>query len=153
MQADGSVITCDLDDFSFAQAQVNMHMGKKVPFAPGARMDDGLLDLVLVRKSGGIDILRANALARSGAHVALPFVDVIRCKSYTLTPQRLPSGLEPSLNLDGELSGAAPFQAACVPGALDVFVSQLNTEVRDTSSALEPQLVLSVVRLLGQDQD
>ena len=120
--------------------QVNMHMGKKVPFAPGARMDDGLLDLVLVRKSGGpdvsaevcrrdgqsaalaaagqatlgsflaqarvalgratymgaavslvatrrrrsvrfagIDILRANALARSGAHVALPFVDVRPC--------------------------------------------------------------------------
>ena len=140
-------------------------------------MNDGLLDLVLVQKSGGIDILRANALARSGAHVELPFVEVsrrtsykltlsahvlihlathlqvIRCKSYTLTPQRLPSGLEPSLNLDGELSGAAPFQAACVPGALDVFASQLNTKVRDTSSELEPQLVLSVVRLLGQDQD
>ena len=80
-------------------------------------------------------------------------LQVVRCRSYTLTPRRLPSGLEPSLNLDGELSGAAPFQAACVPGALDVFASQLNTQVRDTSSALEPQMVLSVVRLLGQDQD
>ena len=116
-------------------------------------MDDGLIDLVLVQRSGGVDILRANALARSGAHVELPFVEVVRCKSYTLTPQRLPSGLEPSLNLDGELSGAAPFQAACVPGALDVFASQLNTKVRDTSSELEPQLVLSLLRLLGQDQD
>ena len=85
-------------------------------------------------------------------HLA-PHLQVIRCKSYTLTPQQLPSGLEPSLNLDGELSGAAPFRASCVPGALDVFASQLNTKVRDTSSELEPQLVLSVVRLLGQDQD
>ena len=106
-----------------------------------------------MQRSGGADILRANALARSGAHVELPFVEVVRCKSYTLTPQRLPSGLEPSLNLDGELSGAAPFQAACVPGALDVFASRLNTKVRDTSAELEPQLVLSLLRLLGQDQD
>ena len=90
---------------------------------------------------------------RSGAHVELPFVEVVRCKSYTLTPQRLPSGLEPSLNLDGELSGAAPFQAACVPGALDVFASRLNTQMRDSSSELEPQLVLSLLRLLGQDRD
>ena len=36
MQADGSVTSRELSDFSFAQAQVNMHMGKKVPFAPGA---------------------------------------------------------------------------------------------------------------------
>ena len=36
MQADGSVTSRELGDFSFAQAQVNMHMGKKVPFAPGA---------------------------------------------------------------------------------------------------------------------
>ena len=27
---DGEVVTRELDDFSFAQAQVNMHMGKKV---------------------------------------------------------------------------------------------------------------------------
>ena len=33
MQADGSVTSRELGDFSFAQAQVNMHMGKKVPFA------------------------------------------------------------------------------------------------------------------------
>ena len=46
-------------------------------------MDDGLLDLVLVQKSGGVDILRANALARSGAHVELPFVEVGRRTSYS----------------------------------------------------------------------
>jgi len=46
-------------------------------------MNDGLLDLVLVQKSGGIDILRANALARSGAHVELPFVEVGRRTSYS----------------------------------------------------------------------
>ena len=123
-------------------------MGKKVPFAPSARMDDGLLDLVLVERSGGLDILRANALARAAAHVNLPFVEQLRCKSYTLIPKRVPRGLEPSLNLDGELSGTAPFRATCVPSALEVFASRLNAQPKDTSSELEPQLVMSVMRLL-----
>ena len=145
---DGTISTRELDDFSFAQAQINMHMGKRVCFAPDARMDDGLLDLVLVTRSGGLDILHANARARGSTHVGLPFVEVLRCKSYALTPKRTPDGAVAERNLDGELSGVAPFRAACVPRALEVFASELNTKRVDTSAELEPQLVMSIVRLL-----
>lgn len=146
---DGTITTLNLDDASFVQAQINMHMGKQVPFAPAARMDDGLLDLVLVKKSGGLDILNANARARGATHVDLPFVESIRCKSYTLTPNALPTGDADlaSLNVDGELAGAAPFRAVCMPRALEVFSSQLRKKPRDTSAELEPQLVTAIVRL------
>lgn len=149
---DGVAFARELDDFSFAQAQVNMHMGKKVCFAPDASMTDGLLDLVLVTRSGALDILEANALARGASHVELPYVEVLRCRSYRLTPRRAPAGLDArAVNLDGELVTlpAGPFRARCVPGALEVFAElPLNAERVDTSDALEPRLVMAAVELL-----
>ena len=50
----------------------------------------------------------------------------------------------------GELSGAAPFRARCVPAALEVYAATLNSAQRDTSAELEPQLVMGLVGLLGQ---
>ena len=105
-------------------------MGKRVPFAPGASMDDGLIDLILVKKSGGLDILEANARARGATHLDLPFVERIRCRSYALSPT---GGGSAALNLDGELAGAAPFRATCVAGALEVYAEALREAPNDTS--------------------
>lgn len=149
--ADGTVSTHQLNDCSFVQAQLNMHMGKRVPFAPSAVMNDGLIDLVLVKSGNGLDILHANALARGAAHEALPFVDVIRCKRYTLTPHRRSAGI----NLDGELAGgrldgSGAFTATCVPQALEVFASSLNATPRLSSGDVEPKLILSLMDALGR---
>ena len=46
------------------QAQINQHMGKRVPFAPGSRMDDGLIDLVLISSGSGAAIVASQALAQ-----------------------------------------------------------------------------------------
>jgi len=141
---DGLVVSRQLEACSFVQGQINMHMGKRVAFAPGARMDDGLLDLVLVKKGSGLDILHANAAARGATHIDLPYVEVVRCKSYTLQPAQ---GAAEALNLDGELAARAPFRATCVPGALEVFAGELRVEPRDTSAEAEPQLVMGLVRM------
>jgi len=151
---DGSILTRELDDCSFVQAHNNMHMGKKVAFAPEARMDDGLIDLVLVKRSGGLDILHANALARGATHVNLPFVEVLRCRSYKLTPRATSSsGAAAAINLDGELEEMTrPFRVSCLPRSLEVCaVPPLREVPRDTSSDLEPQLVMSLVNLLESD--
>jgi len=148
----GQTLSRMLKDASFAQAHINAHMGKRVPFAPDAKMDDGLLDLVIVSSCGGLDILHANAAARGGTHVDLPFVEVLRCRSFTLTPTGSQNGAaEPleQLNLDGELACSTPFQASCVPQALEVYASTLREEPNDTSSELEPSLVMALVRLVG----
>jgi len=150
---DGQTLSRVLQDASFAQAHINAHMGKRVPFAPGAKMDDGLLDLVLISSCGGFDILHANAAARGGTHVDLPFVEVLRCRSFTLTPtgSQNNDGAEPldKLNLDGELACSTPFQAHCMPSALEVYASKLRDQPNDTSSELEPSLVMALVRLVG----
>ena len=140
-------------------------MGKRVPFAPAACMTDGLLDLVLISSADGWDILHANALARAGTHEALPFVEVVRCRSYTLTPHA-PRGAPAAdevggggggggLNLDGELAGGllgggGAFRATCVPSALEVYAASLNASPRISSDELEPQLVLGLMQALGR---
>ena len=152
IECEGETLTRQLDDASFVQAHINQHMGKKVPFAPGARVDDDLLDLVLVKSSKGLDILHANARARGATHVKLPYVELIRCKRVSLTP-RIESadgdGGGGGINLDGELLGGGAFAAECVPRALEVYASRLRDEPLDTSAELEPRLVMSLVELVN----
>ena len=62
--ADGATTTRQLDDVSFVQAQINERMGKRVPFAPGALMDDGLVDIVLVTDASGPAIVASQAPRR-----------------------------------------------------------------------------------------
>ena len=106
--------------------------------------------------SGGIDILHANARARGGTHLELPFVERIRCRSYTLIPhagEDEDAGTGTAVNLDGELvqigdgsgGGGGGFQAVCTPRALEVFASTLREEPNDTSAELEPRLVMAIV--------
>ena len=133
---DGKTVTRTCEDISFVQGQINARMGKRVNFAPDAVMDDGLLDLVLISKSvlgTGAAIIGSQALAQyaDGLHTQLPFVEVIRCRSFAVTPATGGAGgasdpvPDSDVNLDGELlSGAAPFQADCVQRGLTVLGRQ-----------------------------
>ena len=124
--ADGATTTRELDDVSFVQAQVNERMGKRVPFAPGVLMDDGLVDIVLVTDASGPAIVASQALAQylDGAHVQLPFVEVVRCQSFRLTPAAGGRDEARDVNLDGELvASAAPFSAECLRRELEVIAS------------------------------
>ena len=59
-------------------------------------------------------------------------MEVVQCRSFTLTPAPAEGGAPPpleALNLDGELSASsAPFRASCVPAALRCYSSRLRTE-------------------------
>lgn len=131
----GNEVTRTCDDVSFVQGQINARMGKRVNFAPDAVMDDGLLDLVLISKSAlgsGAAIISSQALAQyaDGSHTQLPFVEVIRCRSFSVTPRKDSTGAgsdvsDSDVNLDGELlTGAAPFHADCVQRGLTVLGRQ-----------------------------
>ena len=109
---------------SFVQAQVNERM-ERVPFAPGALMDDGLVDIVLVTDASG-PAIASQALAQymDGAHVQLPFVEVVRRQSFRVTPAAGGRDEARDVNLDGELvASAAPFSAACLRRELEVIAS------------------------------
>jgi YegS/Rv2252/BmrU family lipid kinase len=97
--------------------------GAGMQVAPPAVIDDGVLDLVLMRHASKISFVRALLKIKDGSHTALPQISLDRCTDVTITMSRdLPAAA------DGEpLSCATPLPAGtqlrvrALPAALTVL--------------------------------
>ncbi|MFE9835370.1 YegS/Rv2252/BmrU family lipid kinase [Streptomyces sp. NPDC005551] len=84
--------------------------------APGARVDDGLLDVVLIREAPRrLFFALMNELA-SGAHVRRPQVRVLQGREIRIEADR-----EVPYGADGEVDAVLPVTARVLPGALKVL--------------------------------
>ncbi|GAA4790990.1 MULTISPECIES: YegS/Rv2252/BmrU family lipid kinase [Streptomyces] len=84
--------------------------------APGARVDDGLLDVVVIRHGPKRLFFTIMEELRTGAHLHRPQVEVLRGREVRIEADRpLPYGA------DGEVDGALPVTARVRPGALNVL--------------------------------
>lgn len=72
--------------------------GGGMPLAPGATIDDGLLDLVAVRDVGTFARVRTLMAASRGKHLGLPCVEHRRAESFELT-----FDAAPLFEVDGEI--------------------------------------------------
>jgi diacylglycerol kinase (ATP) len=88
--------------------------GGGLPIHPGARLDDGLLDLMVIRAASLPQTLALLALLPMGLHTRLPFVSRRAAREVTL------SGEGVALALDGEIVGTLPARIGVRPGALHV---------------------------------
>ena len=104
------------DEFLFVIACNTRFAGKGLKMAPRAELGDGKLDVVLVRRASRLQMARFFAKVFDGSHVTMDCVEYHQVRSLTLES----AGGEP-LDLDGEIKGQAPFQAALLPGAMRVF--------------------------------
>jgi diacylglycerol kinase (ATP) len=116
----------DADEFEgYAVVAANSaRFGAGMRVAPAAVIDDGLLDVVLMRKATKLTFVRVLTKIKDGSHVTLPQISVRRGAEVTITMSRdLPAGA------DGEpVPGAAPLRAGtplrirALPAALSVLV-------------------------------
>lgn len=83
------------------------YFGAGMKVAPPAQVDDGILDIVLMRHGPKLTFVRALAKIKDGSHVMLPQVSLERGSEVTLAADRaMPAAA------DGErLPGAAPLPA------------------------------------------
>ena len=88
---------------------------------PDARMDDGLLDVVVVGPMSRTTFLRLFPRVFAGRHVSHPAVQVLQAAEVSLAA--------PSANAyaDGEPLGPLPLTSTVVPGALRVVGAQPGT--------------------------
>jgi diacylglycerol kinase (ATP) len=103
------------------------YTGTRFLVAPGARLDDGLLDLTIVRAVSRSRLLRLFPRVYDGSHVALPEVMVRRARKLHI---HAPAGL--ALSPDGEFRGATPVTVECVPAALRVCMWAGNEKARSS---------------------
>ncbi|MAG21073.1 MAG: diacylglycerol kinase family lipid kinase [Candidatus Marinimicrobia bacterium] len=104
------------DEFIFVLGCNTQHTGKGMRMAPRAKLEDGLIDLVVVRDATRRKLLKLFPKVFDGSHVDDPIVEYHQVKEYSLIPQE-----DDILNLDGELKGLTPFDVEVVPAAFRVF--------------------------------
>ena len=112
---DGHVMESDFTLFLIQNTQTG---GSGLPLAPGASIDDGLMDIGILNRMPRGAILKAfGLLKKEGRHVFHPSVVYHRFKSLRIeTPEPT------AINIDGENIGTTPMEMTVLPSALRLLV-------------------------------
>jgi diacylglycerol kinase family enzyme len=85
--------------------------------APLARLNDGLLDLIIVKKVGRLKLLRLFPKVFSGNHISDPVVDYRQVSEFSIFPED-----QNTLNIDGEMLGNTPVHVKVLEKEIEVLV-------------------------------
>jgi len=114
VEIDGNMIGAD---FGFIIGCNTIHIGKGMQIAPLARLDDGMIDLLIVRKVGRIKLLRLFPKIFSGKHIGDPAIDYRQVSEFTIKPED-----RNTLNIDGEMLGSTPIHVKVLQKEIEVLV-------------------------------
>jgi diacylglycerol kinase (ATP) len=92
--------------------------GGGMRIAPHARMDDGLLDVVVVGELSRIDFLATFPKIYSGRHLGHPLISVLRAARVELDADR-----PLAVHLEGDLAGTVPVAFEVQPAAIRVLAA------------------------------
>jgi diacylglycerol kinase (ATP) len=113
LELDGRVLE---QDSLFVEVSNTRYTGTSFLIAPGAELDDGLLDVTLVRRLPRMRLLRLFPTIYRGRHVDFPEVLVLRAREIRI--------LQPAdmvLAPDGEFAGCTPATIRCLAGDMEIF--------------------------------
>ena len=99
------------------------YFGAGMMVAPAAQIDDGELDLVLMRHGPKVAFVRALTKIKDGSHIALEQVSVQRCTEVTITIDRaIPVAADgETLPFAAPLPAGTPLRVRALPAALTVI--------------------------------
>jgi YegS/Rv2252/BmrU family lipid kinase len=113
-------ITLDIDGETivrrgvFVEVANSRYTGTTFLIAPRAMLDDGLLDVVLLKHISRTGLLRVFNTIYDGSHVHHPAVEYFQARSIQVT-EEFPGSLIP----DGEILAGTPARFDCLPGAIE----------------------------------
>ena len=108
------------NDFTLFLIQNSQTGGSLLPLAPGASLDDGIMDIGILKKMKRGQILKAfSQLKKEGRHVFHPMVDYHRFKTLEISTPK-----PTAINVDGENIGSTPLKMEVMPSALKMIHSQ-----------------------------
>lgn len=104
------------DEFLFVIGCNTKFTGRGMKLAPRAEIDDGKIDVVVVRRASRLQMLELFKRVFDGSHTSLSCVEYHQVRSFAIES----AGRE-VLDLDGEIKGTAPVRVQMLPGALRLF--------------------------------
>lgn len=100
---------------------------------PDASIDDGLMDVILVKKCNLVEMIRVVTLALRGEHLNDPHIIHFQSSHVQIN-----SPDYTQLNLDGEFGGTLPGMFSILPSHLQIMVDETgNSKYRGKSRRLE----------------
>ncbi len=104
-------------DFVFILACNTIHTGKAMKAAPKAKLNDGLIDIVIVKKANRFKLLLLFPKLFAGEHIHSPLVEYRQVKKFSIYPK-----IDTGLNIDGELIGETPIDVKVEQKLINVLV-------------------------------
>jgi len=108
---------------SFVLIGNGRYYGGPFPMFPKAQIDDGLLDVIVFKNQGHLDLIRYLQGILFGTHVAMNDVEYFQTEKLIIT-----SEAEVPIEMDGEVVGTVPVTFECSPYRLRVLVPGAPTE-------------------------
>ena len=105
------------DDFCFIIACNTKYVGKGMKMAPDASIDDGLMDIIIVKKSSRLTLLSLFPKLFNGNHIYHPACEYVQSKSFSIIPTN-----NDLLNIDGEIIGQTPVDVTIIKNGIDILV-------------------------------
>ncbi len=104
------------DDYSFILCCNTIHTGKGMKIAPKAQIDDGLIDVITVKKTTRLKLFKLFPKIFSGKHIDDPVVNYHQANQLTIKPK-----INTELIVDGEIIGTTPCSINILPKEIDIF--------------------------------
>ena len=104
-------------DFGFILGCNTIHTGKGMKMAPDASIDDGLMDIIIVKKSSRLTLLSVFPKLFNGNHIYHPACEYVQSKSFSIIPTN-----NDLLNIDGEIIGQTPVDVTIIKNGIDILV-------------------------------
>jgi YegS/Rv2252/BmrU family lipid kinase len=103
-------------DFSFVLIMNTIHTGKGMMMAPNARLSDGLMDVLIVKKTSLLNLLFLFPSIYAGKHVHSKLLEYKQISAIAISA----TDGNP-LTIDGEVKARAPLSVSVLPLALTII--------------------------------
>ena len=105
------------NDFCFIIACNTKYVGKGMKMAPEAVIDDGLMDLIVVKQNSRTTLLSVFPKLFNGEHISHPACEYLKCRTFSIRSEQ-----NDPLNIDGEIIGCAPVDVELVENGIELLV-------------------------------
>ena len=105
------------ENFIFIIGCNTIHTGKAMKMAPLAQLNDGKIDLIIVRKTSRINLLKLFPKLFSGDHIKSPLVEYRQVENFSISLEE-----KNDLTIDGEIIGTTPLNVQMIPKMVNVLV-------------------------------